>query len=373
MLSTVIAYREPGTVEATAREAVPAVVICGRCGVVAPEKASRCAVCEHPLAETRAQLLSPSEDTFWVAVRCAFRCNSCQFLAPLDGLDASDAVSCAHCGLRQHFELASWLAALDAAHAVGDLAGPHPEGRSPHAAIWVGSDNPYASIGDTETFTRAESGVLSAEASPGHPVCRSCHVALVVTVNEPGAAHTRCPRCAATATYTLPSEARRLHSSLVALVSDEQRTDCPRARTTESEGGVIALHCPGCGAPLDVASGARIAACPFCKATCLIPTRVHQEARTTTPKPAVWWLLFQGASSARRMLEAPVAAPLTTNGTTLKKLALRPAETAPIGDAPGVYAAPEIGGLYLPQLALTAAVGTGAALVGLAIYEFLIR
>jgi hypothetical protein len=45
----------------------------------------------------------------------------------------------------------------------------------------------------------------------------------------------------------------------------------------------------------------------------------------------------------------------------------------PIGDAPGVYAAPEVPGIYWPQVALTAALGTAAAAIGLLIYEVLLR
>ena len=116
------------------------------------------------------QVPAQGGDTFWVAMRCGFTCNSCKFLAPLDGLDADGAVECAHCGLRQRFEVQHWAPALGVAHAVGDLAGPAPEGRRPHPSLWIGSENSFARIGDTHTFERTTQGELTLEASSGHPV-----------------------------------------------------------------------------------------------------------------------------------------------------------------------------------------------------------
>ena len=115
-------------------------------------------------------------EALWVAVRCSFVCNQCRFPAPLDALDADGAVDCGSCGLHQRFEVEAWREALDFAHAVGDLAGPAPEGRHPHPTLWIGSENPHARVGDTQTFDR-RSGIsangLAIEVAPGHPVCRA--------------------------------------------------------------------------------------------------------------------------------------------------------------------------------------------------------
>src|SRR5262249_38772865 len=152
------------------------------------------------LAETRVSVPAQGPDAFWVAVRCGFTCNSCKFLAPLDGLEAGGAVECAHCGLRQRFEVSSWGPALAMAHAVGDLAGPSPEGRSPHPTLWIGSENPYARVGDTRTFEHGSKGEdVSIDAAPGHPVCHACQTPLAATVTGTGAVSTRCPGCGATA------------------------------------------------------------------------------------------------------------------------------------------------------------------------------
>lgn len=367
-----VAYRMPGAPPSSLGPAPPPISICRSCGVVAPVRGSDCAVCKKPLAELRVQVPSPSPETFWVAVRCAFTCNSCKFLAPLDGLDADGAVECAHCGLRQRFDVPSWSPALEFAHAVGDLAGPLPEGRAPHPTLWIGSENPHAGIGESGTFARTESGVLALDASPGHPVCRKCHVPLSVAVPAAGAAQTRCPQCGETATYAIPEETRKLAGGLLAVVADDHRNDRPRATATATQAGVTALKCPSCGAPLGLPDAGGIAHCTFCKAAAIVPARVRMRARNETPEPSVWWALFQGPSAKRQELLAPPAEDGAAKAKNLMaKLGGR--EDTPIGDAPGVYDAPEVPGVYLPQLAVTAIVGTAAAALGMVIYELILR
>ncbi len=348
-------------------------MVCRRCGVVAPAHGTACAVCAQPLAEVRAP--APPEEGIWVAVRCTFTCNSCKFAAPLDALEADGAVECACCGLRQRFEVDAWRAALDFAHAVGDLAGPAPEGRHPHPTLWIGSENPYATVGDTRTFERGSpisSSNLCVEATPGHPVCHACQVLLVTRVTGPGALSTECPRCGDRAAYLVTDEARQLSASFVAAVAHEHRTDRPRARTTQAgatQAGVVALTCPGCGAPLSLGSGGRLQVCAFCKVSCIVPARSLASRGQDTPAPEVWWLLFQGASRKRRELEAPVAESASpTAAAALAMLRRSVKKATPIGDEPGVYEAPEVRGVYWPQVALTLVAGSVAVALGLAIY-----
>ncbi|HVJ16736.1 MAG TPA: hypothetical protein VM686_14945, partial [Polyangiaceae bacterium] len=84
------------------------VSICKKCGVVAPARGSACDVCRQPLQQVRTSAPPLPPDQSWIALRCGFTCNSCKFLAPLDSLDADGAVECAHCGLRQRFEVTAW-------------------------------------------------------------------------------------------------------------------------------------------------------------------------------------------------------------------------------------------------------------------------
>jgi hypothetical protein len=365
------AYRDPGGVPSTPAPAAPEVVICRACGVVAPEKGSVCAVCKRALGETRVTVPGASAETFWVAVRCGFTCNSCKFLAPLDALDADGAVECAHCGLRQRFEVAEWRDGLAFAHAVGDLAGPSPEGRAPHPTLWIGSENPYAKVGSVATFERTAASAgkqLDVEAAPGHPVCRKCHVPVSVSSPAPGAVITRCGQCGDQHSYALTDAERALSDAVVAVVADEHLADRKRAQTRTTEAGVTTLTCPACGAPLSLGDGGRLVTCSFCKAACLVSARLVAQRTQAAPEPSVWWILFRGPSAKRRELEAPTADAPSVAAAALN--ILKPgAQTEPIGDAPGVYDAPEVGGIYWPQVGLTVLLGSAAVAVGFVIYE----
>jgi hypothetical protein len=362
------AYRDPGGVPSGV-PAAPPVSVCRRCGVVAPALGSTCTVCQGALSETRVEVPALPHEALWVAVRCAFICNQCKFLAPLDALDADGAVDCAGCGLHQRFDVEAWSEVLAFAHAVGDLAGPLPEGRHPHPTLWIGSENPHAKVGDTETFDRKGvicSNEVSVDAAPGHPVCHACHVPLATQVTGPGTVATQCPHCGDRAAYTLPDAARRLCGSLLGAVAHEHRTDRPRARAAPTKEGVIALTCPSCGAPLSVTGTGRLQTCSFCKAACVVPAR--RDWTGTAPPPEVWWLLFHGASQKRRELEAPTDVAASAVQAAINMFKPR-GDAAPIGDAPGVYDAPEVTGIYWPQVGLTLLLGSVAVAIGFGIFE----
>jgi hypothetical protein len=343
----------------------PSVTICRHCGVVAPQQAEACASCGRPIVEARVQVQPQGPDLFWVAVKCGFTCNQCKFLAPLDGLDADGAADCAHCGLRQRFEATAWRTALAFAHAVGDLAGPDPEGRAPHPVVWIGDLNPHAKIGASLTFAHAgeASPVVDIHAAPGHPVCRRCRVPLVTHVTSPGAVTTRCPTCNDEARYTLVDAARATHPALIAAVADEHRSDRPRAQPMPTQAGVVALKCPGCGAPLSLSGDEKVQTCSYCKASCFVAGKNLARFHHKTPEPEIWWLLFQGPSEERAKLTSaePEAG---TAGKNVIQFLKPGALTDTIGDKPGVYEAPEEPGIHWPQVLLTVFLGTLAVAVG---------
>lgn len=354
-------YRAPVAAPPPARS----VTICRTCGVVAPEQGNACVSCGRPLAEVRVQVPPQDQDLYWVAVRCGFTCNQCKFVAPLDGLDADGAVDCAHCGLRQRFDPTAWTSALTFAHAVGDLAGPDPEGRSPDPVVWIGDSNPHARIGGTLTFAKAgaASPDIDIDASPGHPVCKKCRVPLVARLSSPGAVSTACPSCGDEARYTLLDSAQNVYSSLVAAVADEHRTDRPRAQPMPTQAGVVAIRCPGCGAPFSVVGTDKVQTCAYCKATCFIAGKNLARFLQKTPEPEVWWVLFRGPSGERLKLGAPE--PEVGAGVKNVINILNPkAQTDTIRDDPGVYEAPEEGGIHWPQVLLTVLLGTVAVIVG---------
>jgi hypothetical protein len=326
-------------------------------------RSTTCESCKQPLERTRAQAPNAGPDLFWVAVRCGFTCNSCRFLAPLDGLDIDGAVDCAQCGLRQRFEVPLWSQALQAAHAVGDLAGPSPEGRTPHPAIWIGGENPFRQIGDSKAFEDlGPFGTLVVQAAPGHPVCRKCSLPLAAALTAPGTVTARCPGCGDSGTYQLPQGAQSLHEALVGVVSDDQRSDRPRV-LSQLAGGTVALQCPGCGAPLNLQGSDRAQKCSFCGVTCMVPWRRMARMRNEVPAPEIWWLLVRGPSGLRLELETP-SIPLPTAVATARQL-LKPSDgPSEISDSPGVYEAPVPPGRNWPQVIFTVTAGLIALALG---------
>jgi hypothetical protein len=253
---------------------------------------------------------------YWVAVSCTFQCRSCGFAAPLDQLDIDGSVECAYCGLRQVFDASTWTEALEFAHAIGDLSGPEPEGRWPDPGLWIGGDNPFRAVGDTDTFSELrQTGMhivdgmtvprsLQMKASPGFPVCKKCRVPLLLQVGGDGRVRTNCSTCSETGSYALPDRARSFGASLVAVVAEEHRVDKKRANeSAPNEANVSALTCPSCGAPLALQGSDRTIKCQFCSAFCRVPGRYLVRAGQDKIDPEVWWMLFTGRSEKRRELE----------------------------------------------------------------------
>lgn len=278
-------------------------------------------------------------------------------------MDADGAAECAHCGLRQRFDAANWQPALEFAHSVGDLAGPNPEGRNPHPAIWIGSDNPYASLGETTAFQQHSEGELSIDAAPGHPICTQCNEPLQIALAEPGACHTQCPRCGDRATYKLSDGARALYGGLLACVADDARSDRPKVRAQATSAG-ISLVCASCGAPMSIENKNRIQTCRYCQASCIVPFRNLQRALHVAVEPSIWWLLLCGVSPKRNELQSPAridsSDPMKVAAFKLFKSGGRP---PPIGDVPGVYEAPEVPGWNYLQMAFTVLLGLLALLL----------
>ncbi|HVY47254.1 MAG TPA: hypothetical protein VHB21_15305, partial [Minicystis sp.] len=237
--------------------AEPGVAICTACGVCAPASRPACGVCGLAFPTPRAAAPPPGGDRMWAAVRAGFTCRGCGFLAPLDHLPTDGAVECASCGLRQVFDTTPLGPALAHAHAAADLAGPRPEGRVRHPRVWIGSDNPFHDVGvDRALAPCAGLDPMQLEAGPGYPVCGKCKVPLGVQA-QGGVVVTQCPRCGEGARYLLPEGAQALAPGLVGIVSPDH-SDRPRARESAGAGGVVALMCPSCGAPLQATPGERM-------------------------------------------------------------------------------------------------------------------
>lgn len=331
--------------------------VCSGCGVVAPARGASCAVCRQPLGSSR--VVAPSlGDVAWVAMRCSITCRSCGFPSPLEGIELDQGVDCMQCGSFQRFDKEGWRPALEFAHAVGDLAGPDPEGRAPSPDLWIGDVNPHRAVGDTLTFAEADVGGMRVEAAPGHPRCARCP-SLVETHFQGTRLATRCPRCASTAHYELPSEALHYAGALRAVVADEQRCDRTTVRVQHTEAGLMALVCPRCGAgvrPTD----AQTVECSYCKTVSFIPVRARPRTSGRVIAPIVFWVAFQGPSSKRAELEqppAPDAKAAASAAASFLKRGLRP--------LPGIELAPVRPGLDVRQLALTTVLSLLALGLGL--------
>jgi hypothetical protein len=280
--------------------------LCGRCGVVAPSERGHCVWCEDGFAEPAVRVRTTRTEPYWVAVQCQFDCRACGFKVPLDALDTDGAVECGHCGLTQHFDPDVWTNALAFAHSVGDLGAPAPEGRTPHATIWVGDKNPHRLLGETTgvaahaASTEAQS--FQMEAGPGHPVCVRCSVPLDVSHGEEGVVETQCAACGDRDEYALPSAATAIHRGLKAVVAPEHHLGRAKAKLETVAGKLVTLRCPGCAGGL-TASTRDVVECAFCGMSVWIPRRARVHDSDTPPEPTTWWLCFEGVSDARLALE----------------------------------------------------------------------
>jgi len=298
-------------------------------------------------------------------------------------LDIDGAVDCGHCGLRQRFEPSTWIEALALAHAVGDLAGPEAEGLWPNPALWIGDDNAFRDVGDSTTFAQLkQSGMemvdgqmvprsLQIDACPGHPVCAACRVPVTTTVPTRGVVHTSCPKCRATAVYTMPAGAVNLAPSIVAIVAYEHRSDHPVAKEISAgEGGAVALKCPGCGAPLSAQEQSKILSCKFCGVICRIPFSAMRRYFGEEPKEEIWWVLFSGRSKKRGELDTP---PIDVE---IPGLPTSPADMFSLkgllSKKSAVEEAPEQKGPHLAQVMLTTVLALAALLIAF-VATFLLR
>jgi hypothetical protein len=280
--------------------------LCGHCGVVAPSERRKCVWCEDGFSEPAVRVRTARNEPYWVAVRCRFDCRACGFTVPLDALDTDGVVECGHCGLTQQFDVDVWTKALAFAHDVGDLGAPAPEGRTPHATIWVGDKNPHrllaATAGVAVHAASGEAQSFRMEAGPGHPVCTRCAVPLTVSHGSAGVVETQCAACGDKDKYALPSAASAIHPGLKAAVAPEHHSDRAKAKLETVAGKLVALRCPGCAGGL-TASKSDVVECGFCGMGVWIPRRARVHDSDTPPEPATWWLCFEGVSTARLALE----------------------------------------------------------------------
>lgn len=286
--------------------------------MIAPRERRQCEWCQAALGERVPVVPARPDETIWVAVRCEFQCRSCGFFVPLDHLDIDGRVDCLRCGVEQVFDVDSWRVGLAAAHEVGDLAGPDPEGQFPNPHCSIAARNPQRAIGITATAaisaqaatTAGPDGVhhrsLRVAAAPGCPLCDSCSTPLTVVVAGRSARAT-CARCGEHASYELPERAPALYHNLIAALAPEHRTDAAdAAEDVSAGGGAVSVRCPNCAGPIAVDGESHFECCDFCHTTVRIRDETLRKL-IADPRPLPWWLLFRGPSQTRIELEKSAA------------------------------------------------------------------
>lgn len=271
--------------------------ICGSCGAWAPIDGETCGWCDASLARGRRPL--PDDDRLFVAIRLTFDCRGCGLPSPLDALVPDGTVRCVRCQLEQRFERGWWVQVLRAAHAVGDLMGDAPEGRS-RSAWSIAGTNPFFGV------PVARDGVLegwvpdtlTVELCTGHPLTEANLAPAQVTIRGDDLT-TRGD--GEVARYAILPSVRQLYPALLGVIADEHRVD-----REEPDVGPIAgdaFSCTSCGAALPVDGALRLVRCDFCGAVTHIPAQIRHSVQRD-PKPDSWWLVFEGSSPARERLES---------------------------------------------------------------------
>ncbi|MEL6342317.1 MAG: hypothetical protein AAFV53_04245 [Myxococcota bacterium] len=227
-------------------------------------------------------------------------------MSPIDHLHSDRSIICLCCGQVQGFNVELWKEGVAAAQAVGDLAGPEPEGRTKHPRLSIAAVNPLQGIGrdrPSREFHRNDAqtvdGVVTrnslfVDAFPGHPLCTRCKQPVQVTAIN-GAAETRCS-CGEVARYTAP---RSVIPGLQGVIDEVHREGRPDVVT--SGGHAEGLSCSSCGGPLSITEGSQLTKCGFCGLVSRIPDRVR-ASRLANPSPEVWWMVFSGPSQERQVL-----------------------------------------------------------------------
>jgi hypothetical protein len=272
--------------------------VCARCGRCVPAKQQRCDAC--PGAPAPVVVPPRADGAYWVRVSCEYRCAGCTSRVRFGSFAADGRSECGLCRHLQDQALLFWRTVLKHAHAVGDLAGPAPEGRLPQAGTAIGPRNPYRFIGldlaelEDERVRVEDDTASDLIAGPGHPMCLGCSAPIGAAWNG---GDTACA-CGVTVHGARPAKAMPVDRGLVAILQ--------RAPAALAKGGAVALRCPTCSGPLTVAEGATQATCKYCQGTSVL-TRPAARVQPAFVE-RVCWMLFTGPSRKRADLQSRVAA-----------------------------------------------------------------
>ncbi len=304
----------PATAPAAGSAAVggQGIPLCLGCGAHAPTGRTECVLCQHQFGAQPWQVPPNPDGTYWCGVQTTFRCGACNRDSPLNHLDLDGHVTCLQCGVEQRYDIDIWGDGLELGHNIADLAGPNPLGRQYHPPSQFDPDeNPFVEIGrqythgTEETMMMSGSGTsqLTFKAFPGHPLCGKCKSPYRIVSRDQAVLTVQCPACQEVKRHALPPEVHGRFKGIVGTIGADVDADMREARVNRDPGGAVAICCPQCSAPLDVAEGSTIVHCGFCRTNSRLTPATLRDLGRSDAKVLTWWLLLEGKSPQRVELE----------------------------------------------------------------------
>jgi hypothetical protein len=278
----------------------------------------------------------------WVQVRLQVKCLTCQRSSPVNRLALDGRFYCIGCSREMFFDEDIWEEKITPfASALGDafwsLVGVFPAfPQIPNVDDVDEMEELYDDIGsdigvddfdlvqhlfkkcnevgrETSGLTMShesgmvisgggmKTGAFSLEMSPGHPLCPQCKTPIGVQVVGEGLVSTSCARCGARENYRAPEDASDL--GIAAVIASEHVDGREVARVAAQPGSAaLAVACPKCGSSLQFSPGARIANCPYCKTTSVVPDHVAAAGSPAGVRPEPIWLGMRSPSPARQAI-----------------------------------------------------------------------
>jgi len=310
----------------------------------------------------------PTQGVAWAQIRLSIKCMTCQRASPLSRLDLDGRYYCYGCSRELFFDADLWKEdILFVGSALGDAywanlgtfppwppsdpTGDATDDLAEHVGVDDGAillavlercremgttsggmtiEHGGMSMGSAGTRTRG----IAVAISPGHPLCPQCKAPVDTSYPTDGVVVASCPRCHTSETYRAPPAAKGLCNELCGVISPEHVEGREAARLIAQPGSAaLAVSCPKCGSGLQLAPGARVTNCPYCKTTSVIPDHIAAAGAPPPATPDPFWLAFRAPSAVRTGLvesgqkaavaasEAATAKPPDSDSSSRRKLA----------------------------------------------------
>jgi hypothetical protein len=195
--------------------------VCPECGAVAPAERTRCGVCQTTLGPLCPTVPTPTPGRAWTRAEVSLPCPHCNTVIGLRADSIGAPVACHHCGHSVAVELGWWDEALQIVHAAADLSQPDFQGLNAP----LGAFNPFAAVGSRESFAEFPSAALPSQSplrlrvGPGAPLCPRCRNPVTVRFSAPGRLTAHCTRCNDREAFSAPDMLMQRFPALRALLA----------------------------------------------------------------------------------------------------------------------------------------------------------